>query len=179
MTGEVLRDAEQALERHGAFARIVASGSGDGEADEENDRPTYSVQSTPFDATVRLHPAGGVITYHVTVRAPTLSAAVRGEEVAPVVQEGWLDTFSLRLEDVGGATRADPEPPLVRLDADRGRVVVETAFETGIAAQGADDAKAVVDYVEGTYVEGIVPGYDYGDPVAGLLDRARTGAVDG
>jgi ATP phosphoribosyltransferase len=43
----------------------------------------------------------------------------------------------------------------------------------------ADIAKAFVEYVEGTYVEGVIPGYEYADPVAGLRQRARqTGEAD-
>jgi len=34
----------------------------------------------------------------------------------------------------------------------------------------------VIDYVEGTYVQGVIPGYEYGEPVAGLLDRAQQNA---
>lgn len=171
MTGEVFRDAVRALEEHDAFERVR-------EEEDEAARAVFAQQTTPFDGTVYLQPAGGVVAYQVTVRVPSLDSMVRGETVAPVVSEGWLDTFALRLEDVGGAVRSDPEPPLVRRDAAEDAVVVETAFETGIAARGADDAKAVVDYVEGTYVEGIVPGYDYREPVAGLLDRAVGNAVD-
>jgi hypothetical protein len=42
--------------------------------------------------------------------------------------------------------------------------------------RGVDDAAAFINYVEGTYVQGIIPGYDYREPVARLLDRARQDA---
>ena len=60
--------------------------------------------------------------------------------------------------------------------------MVELAFETkrgpSALARAVEDAAALVEYVEGTYVQGVIPGYEYGDPVAGLLDRAR-GAAEG
>ncbi|MEF8975818.1 MAG: DUF5813 family protein, partial [Halapricum sp.] len=36
-----------------------------------------------------------------------------------------------------------------------------------------------VEYVEGTYVEGAVPGYDYEPPVADLLNQAQSGGSQG
>jgi len=52
-------------------------------------------------------------------------------------------------------------------------VVVEFAFTDINERRGVDDAAALVNYVEGTYVQGLIPGYEYVDPVAGLVDRAR------
>lgn len=42
-----------------------------------------------------------------------------------------------------------------------------------------DDAGAVIDYVEGTFVEGIIPGYDYGEPVTSLIQNAKDAAGAG
>ncbi|HET7324617.1 MAG TPA: DUF5813 family protein, partial [Halococcus sp.] len=52
-------------------------------------------------------------------------------------------------------------------------VVIECAFIHDNPTRAAEAAKALIEYVEGTYVEGIVPGYSYLPPVADLLSRAR------
>ena len=152
-------EAERALGRHGAFER-------EGE--------TFVTSTTAADARVRAEDTGSGARYRVTVRVPTIDAVVAGETVAPVVQEGWFETFERRLEDVGGATRVDPETPTAELDDAVGEVVVETAVEADRPASAADDVKAIVDYVEGTFVEGLIPGYTYREPASSLLDRARS-----
>jgi hypothetical protein len=58
-------------------------------------------------------------------------------------------------------------------------VVVTYRFSMGGAGQAADVAKAFVEYVEGTYVEGVIPGYEYVGPVAELLNSASSGASEG
>lgn len=150
--------AERALSANDAFEV-----NGDG----------YTVPTTAFDASVVVDETADPPRYRVTVRVPTLDAVVVGETVAPVVQDGWLETFTLRLEDVDGVTRSTVSEPTVDIDDTAGEVVVETAVPADPPARGAEDAKAVVDYVEGTYVEGIIPGYSYRAPVDGLIDRAR------
>lgn len=153
--------AERALERHAAFDR-------DGEA--------FRAATAAADARVRVEEAAPGVTYRLVVRVPTIDAVVAGETVADVVQAGWFETFERRLEDVGGATRGDPEPPTAVLDDAAGEVVVETAIAPDRPEGGADDVKAIVDYVEGTFVEGLIPGYTYREPAAGLLERARSSA---
>ena len=44
------------------------------------------------------------------------------------------------------------------------------------ATRAAADAVATVEYVEGTYVEGIIPGYEYTEPVTVLVQRAADAA---
>jgi hypothetical protein len=140
---------------------------------ERDDDGRFEATSTAFEATVTAAESGADVEFAVTVRVPTLSAVVTGE-VAPVVEEGWLETFELRVADAGGVTRGNHDlDPDVRRDG--GTVVVEASFTDVNERRGVDDAAAVVDYVEGTYVQGIIPGYEYGDPVSGLIDRARTG----
>ena len=39
--------------------------------------------------------------------------------------------------------------------------------------RGVDDAGALIDFVEGTYVQGVIPGYEYTEPLDGLLSAAR------
>jgi len=158
MTEALLKSATRALAGHGAF---------------EEREGEYAVTTTPFDATVRVTAAGGILSYRVLVTVPTLDAAVEGEAVAPVVQEGWFEAFERRLEHPGGATRVDPERPVVSLDLDACEVRVEIGFQTSRPARGAEDAKALADFVEGTYLQGVVPGYEYREPVAGLIQQAE------
>jgi len=148
--------AVQAFRDHDAFERIEGR--------------RFAAETT-FDAVVTAGESDGRIDYEVTVSVPSLSAAVDGD-VAPVVEEGWLETFELRVGDADGVVRGDHDfDPTVEARGEA--VVVEFAFADINERRGADDAAAIVNYVEGTYVQGIIPGYDYVDPVAGLVDRAR------
>jgi len=158
MTEALLASARESLSRHGAF---------------ESREEEFAVTTTAFDATIRVGQAGGALSYRVLVSVPTLDAAVEGETVAPVVQEGWFETFERRIKHLDGTTRVDPGEPIVTLDVDDGEVRVEIGFETTSPARGTEDAKALVDFVEGTYLQGIVSGYEYRDPVAGLLQQAE------
>lgn len=151
--------AERAIEDHGAF---------------EREDEAFTTSTTAAEARVRLDETDSGVVYRVTVRVPTIDAVVAGETVAPVIQEGWFETFERRLEDVGGATVVDPAPPAAELDESAGEVVVRTTVEPDRPGEAADDVKAVVDYVEGTFVEGLIPGYTYREPAAGLLERARS-----
>ncbi|MFW6018360.1 MAG: DUF5813 family protein [Halapricum sp.] len=116
--------------------------------------------------------------YVVTVEVPTLSAAVE-EVVGPAVEDGWFETLARRLEDAPMATRANLELDEFAVERDDAGVEVTYAFTNGSESQAADIAKTLVEYVEGTYVEGIVPGYDYRPPVAGLLNQAQSGSARG
>ena len=141
----------------------------------------FEYVKTPFDATVSVErsDADGE-SYHVTVtvRVPTLDAVVAGETVADVVEDGWYETFERRMADAFDVARSDGDPPAVERDAENESIVVELAFETRDVRRAVEDAAALVEYVEGTYVQGVIPGYDYLDPVAGLLDRARQAAEE-
>ncbi|GAA0298194.1 DUF5813 family protein [Halarchaeum salinum] len=131
----------------------------------------YAPTSNDWDATVTIE--DGAVA--VTVRVPTLSAAVtEHDEVADVVEEGWFETLELRLADATNVTRAEArgDPSVERDDGD-------VVFEATIDARSgnvADDALAVVNYVEGTWFEGIIPGYDYREDVQDLRDRAAGNA---
>lgn len=161
-TAEVGR-AEQALEEHGAFER-----------ESEVDGDAFATTTAAADARVRVEETGTGAGYRVTVRVPTIDAVVADETVAPVVREGWFETFDRRIEDVGGVTRGETEPPTATLDEATGEVVVETTVDAGRPERAAGDVKALVDYVEGTFVEGLIPGYTYREPAASLLERARS-----
>lgn len=147
----------------------------------ERDGDRFVVTTTVFDADVRIEEPASAddgddtdVVVTITVTVPTIDAVVAGETVADVVQEGWFETLGRRLEDVDGVTRLAPEPPAVRMDEAAAEVVVETALAAERPGVAAGDAKAVVDYVEGTFVEGIIPGYTYREPAAGLIERARS-----
>ena len=152
--------ARDALASHGAF--------------EPGEDDAFACTTTPFDAAVAVDPAegkrDGVVT--VTVSMPTLSAAVESEAVADVVEDGWYETLELRLEDAFDVARTTTTDPIA---VDRGgeEVRVELTFTGRDAEQGVDDAKALIDFVEGTYVQGIIPGYDYGEAVSQLRQAAR------
>jgi hypothetical protein len=149
----------RALRSHDSFER-------------RDDDGAWTSTTTPFDAVVR--PSlreDGRARYRVTVRLPTLSATT-GDDVAPVVEEGWYETFDLRVRDVGDIFRGDPDPdPTVSREDDE--VVVTAEVVDVDPRRGADDAGAFVDFVEGTYVQGVIPGYDYHEPVSLLLETAR------
>ena len=128
----------------------------------------FSLITIPFDSHAEVTDA----EYRIVVRVPTLDAATE-EAVADAVLEGWFETFERRIAHNDGTTRVNPGDPIVTLDVDAGEVRVEIGFETTIPARGTEDAKALVDFVEGTYLQGVVPGYDYREPVAGLIQRAE------
>jgi hypothetical protein len=137
----------------------------------------FESQTTAFDASVAVtSKEDGVLSFVVTVRVPMLDA-VTADSVATVVEDGWFETFQLRMEDVGGVTRRDRGvSPTVRREDDE--AVVEMSFEDRDERRGVDDAGALVDYVEGTYVQGIIPGYEYTEPVSELLSRAYQSSGD-
>lgn len=150
-------DVTTAFEDHEAFERS------DGR---------YEATTTPLEGVVRTETAEeGAIAYRVIVTAPTLDAVVEGETVADVVEEGWLETFELRLEDPHQAGRElEPIDPDVRRED--GSVRVEMAFTSDHPDRAVENAKALVEFVEGTWLQGLIPGYEYREPAESLLDRA-------
>jgi hypothetical protein len=99
--------------------------------------------------------------------------------VGDAVAEGWFETLELRLEDAPKATRATVDLDEFTVERDGDDVVTTYAFTLGDADRAADVAKAFVEYVEGTYVEGIVPGYNYEGKVADLVSDAASGGGEG
>ena len=160
MTDESTAAIERAFERHEAYER-------------EDD--AFVVSTTAFDGRVTVA-AGGV--YTATVRVPTIQATTV-DEVGEAVADGWFDTLQRRLEDAPKATRADVE--LARFDVERDGegVFVTYGFESTDPDRAAGIAKTFVEYAEGTYVEGVIPGYEYESPVADLLERASQGEGGG
>jgi len=161
---ELPESAERAFERHDAFVR-------------EDDG--YDLTTTPFDVrATATGPGDDRPAFEVTVRLPTLDAVVASETVPPVVEDGWYDTLSLRLEDSFDPTKTvDHEEPSV---ARNGETVVATfSYRSGRAKTGVEDAKVLAEFVEGTYVQGLIPGYDYEEPAANLLTTATNGGGGG
>jgi hypothetical protein len=141
---------------------------------------TASVKTTVFEGTVQAREADAewAERYVVSVTVPTLSSAV-ADHVGSAVESGWLDTFERRLEDAPKATRAAVDLEGFEVTASDGTVTVTYEFTSGTPATAAKIAKTFVEYVEGTYVEGIVPGYDYQPPVSDLLQQAQSGGSEG
>ncbi len=134
----------------------------------------FDVTTTPFDASATVRAGDEAVSVEVIVEPPTLDAVVEGEDVADIVEEEWYRTFVRRLADAPNVTRTDgvSEPSADRVDD---RVRVEVTFETLDPAAAVEDASALVGYVEGTWMEGVIPGYEYGEPAASLLSRASSG----
>ena len=149
------------LESHDAFVPLE---DGDG----------YDLETTVFDATVTADDAEGKRDgeFRVTVTLPTLDAAVAGETVAPVVEDGWFETLERRLEDTFtvAQTSTHDDPAVDRGDDS---VTVTLEYVAWDAGEGVDDAKALIEFVEGTYAQGIIPGYEYQGAAATLLENAQ------
>lgn len=150
-----------AVEIHSAFESTDAYDVDDG----------YAVTTTVFDARVAVDDATTPPTYHVHVRVPSLPAAT-DDEVGPTVAKSWLETFERRLEDAPQSTRARVDLDSFAVEQEGETVHIEYTFSWSNPDRAAEIAKTFVEYVEGTYVEGIIPGYDYVSPVADLLSDA-------
>lgn len=123
------------------------------------------VEGTDFEARIVLGEKAVLLQ-----ELPTLDATVVGETVADVVEDGWEETFRRRVGDVGrviGAASADPE---ITREGDLLRVEIPLPTDPAAAPEAAI---AAANYVEGTWVEGIIPGYEYGKRVQAIRNRAR------
>jgi hypothetical protein len=131
----------------------------------------YASTASPFDARVTVDADDGHVSFAVEARVPTLSAVVEGG-VADVVEEGWYETFELRVMDADGVIRGDHalDPVVRRTDEE---VVVAIEYTDINERRGVDDAAALVTFVEGTFVQGVIPGYDYTEPVTSIISSAR------
>lgn len=157
------------------FPESVAQAFTHHDAWERADNDSYRLTTTVFDGHVTAIDGDEWRTvYTVTVRAPTLHAAT-ADEVGDAVADGWFETLELRLEDATKATRTTVELNEFAVEQDGDDVFATYQFILGSADQAADVAKVFVEYVEGTYVEGIVPGYNYEGKVADLVSDASSG----
>lgn len=143
------------------------------------DPDRYRSTTTVFDAIVELSTDEDATALTVDVRVPMLDE-VTVDPVADVVEDGWYETFSLRVADSSGVTTIQREQsPSVRrsIDDDGTRVAaVEMTLSDVDPQRGVDDAVAIIDFIEGTYLQGVIPGYAYTEPVTGLIATARSAA---
>ena len=164
MTDDLPERVVRAFQRHEAFQR---DGNG------------FAVTTTTFDGRVTADDTDDrALSYTLEVRAPTLSAATE-ETVGAAVQEGWFETYERRLEDAPMAVRFDVGLESLRVTEDGDEAVAAFEFRWHNADQAPDIAKAMAEYVEGTYMEGIVPGYRYRPPVSEMLSQARQSDAEG
>lgn len=141
----------------------------------------YRLETTVFETTIAAVPAEGKRDGEITVTMtlPTLDAA-SDDHVAPVVEEGWFDTFERRLEDIFSVAETGTHEPLsVDYDADAGTVRVTLEYVAWDARTGVEDAKVLIEYVEGTYAQGLIPGYTYRGPAESLLANAEQSGAEG
>ena len=162
---EMPERAERAFEGHDAFER-------EGEA--------FAVTTTTLGGQATAAETDDwALEYTLTVRAPMLGEAVTADEVGEAVEAGWFETYERRLEDAPKTTRADVELADLTVREQAGEAVAEFTVAYGNADRAPEVLKAMAEYAEGTYVEGIVPGYEYEGVAAELLGDARTGGGDG
>lgn len=160
MSDELPPDASRALDGHDAIEAV------DGE---------YCVTTTVFEGVVAASAdANGETHWTVTVTVPSLSAAT-SDHVGDAVAQGWFETLERRLADAPAATRAALELDDLSVERAGLDVVVTFEFSWADAERAVRIAKTLVEYVEGTYVEGVVPGYSYEPPVSDLISNAETG----
>lgn len=134
----------------------------------------FRITTTAFEATVTASQAGDAIDWTVTSTVPSLEAAT-SDHVGEAVGDGWFETLTRRLADAPSATRADVELADLTVERRGLDVVAAFSFEWDDTARAVEIAKTLVEYVEGTYVASVVPGYSYEPPVSDLLSRADTG----
>lgn len=125
----------------------------------------FSVDTATFDARV----VAGAESVSVTVILPTIDAVVEGESVADVVADGWYETLVRRLDGVTAVSQATVADPVIDRLAEEIVVEVDVDPRPGHVAA---DVLAVVNFIEGTWVGGIIPGYDYVDRIQALRTAA-------
>jgi hypothetical protein len=166
MPDELPAAAARAFDGHDAYERAAGG-------------PAFVLTTTRFDATLTARDdceADWALVYELEVRAPMLSAATV-DGVGAAVEDGWFNTYALRLEDAPGVVRDSVEADVTVVE-EAGDAVATFRFEFGDPDRAAAIAKAFAEYTEGTYVEGVVPGYDYQPPVSELLASARNAGGD-
>jgi len=112
-------------------------------------------------------------TVEIEVVVPTLDAATN-DDVADVVEDGWYDTFERRVGDADSVTLAE-DVDVASVSREDGDITVEVTF-TPRRGKADDDALALVNYVEGTWFQGVIPGYDYVETVESMRQQAAENA---
>ena len=163
MTDTVPDEAREAFEAHGSITETTEG---------------YAVESTVFDGFLTASEGPDwKHTYTVTVYVPSLDAATAGE-VGDAVEGSWLDTLERRLADAPQSTRSNVEIHAFEVEDLGGELQITYSFEWGSPERATEIGKTFVEYVEGTYVEGIIPGYEYEPPVSDLLSSASQSEGD-
>lgn len=138
----------------------------------------FAVETTVFDGFVTASEGPDwKHTYTVTVYVPTIGEAA-ADSVGDAVEDGWQETLERRLEDAPKATRAQVQLHRFDIDSLGEELQITYTFEWGEPSRATAIAKTFVEYVEGTYVESIIPGYEYEPPVADLLSSASHSESD-
>ena len=160
-----------------AAERIDARFTTHSEFEEGDER--YVVQSTPFEITVTFSvETGDSIEYLVEATVPSLDAVIVEESISDSLLEGWAEPFERRLRDVEQAWSSMSDV-IVECDWDRDEFIASFRFSrVSDAPAPTDDIVALVGYLEGTYLQGIIPGYEYSEPVSGMLEQARDRAEE-
>lgn len=130
----------------------------------------FDISGLDFEGWVRVGAEEIVLVQEV----PMLDATVVGETVAPVVEDGWFYTFERRVGDVTNVTKVDLGEPSI--DREGEKVHIEVRLQAG--DEGPEAVIAAASYIEGTWVEGIIPGYVYDETVQSIRIRARQNAQD-
>lgn len=137
---------------------------------------TYaSLTTTKLDSIVTASALSNDETSYIftlEVRAPMLSAAT-DDSVGDAIESGWFETYARRVEDVTMSTRESIELDSLVVENENGTAVVQITIQYDHPERGLELLKTFAEFVEGTYLEGIVPGYSYKSPVADLLSSAR------
>ena len=138
----------------------------------------YALTTTTFETTVTATADGDSVQYAVTVLVPTLDAATV-EEIGDVLAESWEGTLTRRLEEAPKATRARVDLDAFSVVEEGDELRIEYTFTWNNPTKAVEIAKTFAEYVEGTYVEGIVPGYEYESPVSSLISEASQAGEGG
>ena len=133
----------------------------------------FSLEATVFTISVEPTSADGDPAFDLRALVPPLGM-VTEEPLPPVVEDEWFRTFELWLDDVAGATRGH-EALEVRTERGPAMIAVDVTVVDRNVDRALEDLTAIAEYIEGTYAEGIIPGYSYTDVAQTLLERA-TGA---
>ena len=139
---------------------------------------TVRLAGTPFTGAVDIGVNDETATYLITVTAPSLDAVVTDQSVSEVILAGWAETYERRIEGADGVT---PEIATVDSDVewDQHTLTVQmTVRRPATAPAPTDGIAALMQFIEGTYLQGVIPGYEYGPPVDKMLERARGRAVE-
>ena len=157
-----LDEHREAFDRHPAFE------SGD---------TGYRLTSAAFPLAVSFEETSDeTVAYTVEANLPSLDAVIVDDTLSDALLEGWAIPMEQRLADIDQATTL--RDVSLTCEWDREGFAATFRFERPPAAPApTDELVAMAGYVEGTYLQGTIPGYTYRDPVGELLDAARDRAT--